>query len=167
MGFERLLQFAGPHLHLMVTTPDEATNFGWSLARLKGQPGVARFLRGDKMRSAPELFDEFAAALQFPYYFGENWNALLECLTDLEWLPDGACVLFIMNAPNLLAGDPEEVLTVFFDLLEVAAEAWATADDGALDRPRRPFHAVFQCAEADEVSFLTRVQAAGFTLDRL
>ncbi len=98
MNFERLLQSTGPHLHLMVATPGEATDFGWSLARIDGRQVVVRFLRGQKMQTAPQLFDEFAAALQFPYYFGENWNALLECLTDLEWLPDGACILMILNA---------------------------------------------------------------------
>lgn len=36
---------------------------------------VVRTVRGRKMRSRQGLFDEFAAALQFPLYFGENADA--------------------------------------------------------------------------------------------
>jgi barstar (barnase inhibitor) len=172
MKYERLLHSAGPHLHLLVMTPDEATNLGWSLGQQRdeqcdGGQAVVRFLRGNKMRTAPELFDEFAAALQFPYYFGENWNAISECLADLEWLPGGACVLLIMSAPELLAREPEEVLAMFLDFLEVSAETWTAAADGPLERAPRPFHVVFQSSPEYEAPFLARVHGAGFTLDRL
>jgi hypothetical protein len=119
------------------------------------------------MRTAPQLFDEFAAALQFPYYFGENWNALLECVTDLGWLPDGACVLLILNATQLLENEPVESLAVFFDTLGVAAEEWTASEKGPLERPGRPFHVVFQCSSAEEDAFLVRVHGAGSVLDRL
>jgi hypothetical protein len=59
--------------------------YGWSETRL-----VVRTLRGVKMQTVQQLFDEFAAALQFPWYFGENWAAFDECLTDLAWLPPEA-----------------------------------------------------------------------------
>jgi len=167
MNHERLLQSTGPRLHLMVATLSEATDFGWSLARHDGRQVVVRFLRGQKMQTASQLFDEFAAALQFPHYFGENWNALLECLTDLEWLPDGACVLLILDGTQLLAREAEESLAVFFDFLAVAADEWTAAEKGPLEPAPRPFHVVFQCAPADEVRFLSRVHAAGATLDRL
>jgi hypothetical protein len=167
MNFERLLQSTGPHLHLMVATPGEATDFGWSLARLDGRQVVVRFLRGQKMQTAPQLFDEFAAALQFPFYFGENWNALLECLTDLEWLPDGACILMILNGTQLLARETEESLAAFLDFLAVAAADWTAAEKGPLEPAPRPFHVVFQCSPAEDVRFLSRVHAAGATLDRL
>ncbi|MFL6161550.1 MAG: barstar family protein [Jatrophihabitantaceae bacterium] len=57
---------------------------GWRDARR-----VVR-LKGRRMRTAAQLYDEFAAALQFPSYFGENWAAFDECLKDLEWLPSEA-----------------------------------------------------------------------------
>ena len=33
------------------------------------------------------LLARFAAALQFPDWFGHNWDALADCITDLSWLP--------------------------------------------------------------------------------
>ncbi|QIS02446.1 hypothetical protein F5X71_09020 [Nocardia brasiliensis] len=45
-------------------------------------------VRGQRMRTTTELFAEFAAAFQFPWYFGQNWAAFDECMTDLDdWLP--------------------------------------------------------------------------------
>jgi RNAse (barnase) inhibitor barstar len=37
--------------------------------------------------SKHDLLDWYAKALQFPAYFGHNWDALEECLCDLSWLP--------------------------------------------------------------------------------
>lgn len=39
-------------------------------------------LRGSMCRSEQEVFSEFAAAFQFPWYFGYNLDALAECLFD-------------------------------------------------------------------------------------
>lgn len=36
---------------------------------------------------APALFDALAEVLDFPDWFGRNWDALADCLGDLSWLP--------------------------------------------------------------------------------
>ena len=39
----------------------------------------------DDLRSRSELFDVLESGLQFPY-FGRNWDALLDVISDLTWL---------------------------------------------------------------------------------
>ena len=46
---------------------------------------------GIKNKSA--LMDALFEGLQFPDYFGRNWDALDECICDLSWLPPGDVIL--------------------------------------------------------------------------
>jgi hypothetical protein len=83
-------------------------NYGWRLA--SGHPATAvRFARGSKMRIASGLFDEIAAACQFPYYFGENWPAFAECLGDMSWLNSSRFVLIITHFEEVLADEKFEM----------------------------------------------------------
>ncbi|APE33362.1 hypothetical protein BOX37_04580 [Nocardia mangyaensis] len=69
-----------------------------------------RELRGPKMRTVAELFDEFAAAFQFPYYFGANKDAFDEALRDLDDVVGDApgYVAVVRAAAELLAEQPTE-----------------------------------------------------------
>src|SRR5262249_13001237 len=79
------------------STADAASR--WTQAGL-----TVRTVRGRKMRTVDGLFDEMAAALQFPYYFGENWPAFNECLADMDWLPMGLGIAIVMiDAIDVLA----------------------------------------------------------------
>ena len=68
-----------------------------------------RFIRGQRCRSSDRLFQEWAAALQFPYYFGHNWGAFDECICDLDWIQATRHLIFITNAYQILR-DEERVL---------------------------------------------------------
>lgn len=87
---------------------------------------IARELRGTKMRTTAGVFDEFAAALQFPYYFGDNRDAFDECLRDLDEFVGEApgYVVVIRDSSGLLA-DQREDLEWFADAMIQAAEYWA------------------------------------------
>jgi hypothetical protein len=60
------------------------------------------------MRTVNGLFDEMAAACQFPYYFGENWAAFAECLGDLDWMNSTRFVLAITEFDEILADEAKE-----------------------------------------------------------
>lgn len=98
-----------------VTRPDEV------LDAVRGS-GLA-LARVDLRQPA---LDAFAKALEFPDWFGRNWDALEDCLTDLSWRQaDGYVVL-------LEGGAAEGML---LDVLASTAEFWAGQG--------KPFFAVF------------------------
>ena len=78
---------------------------------------------GDALRA-------IAKALRFPDWFGGNWDALEDCLSDLSWRPGDGHVLVFRNW-QALSGDD---LGVLIDVLRSAAEFWSGRG--------RPFFAV-------------------------
>lgn len=116
---------------------------------------VVRIVRGKRCTTPDRLFQEWAAALQFPSYFGENWDALEECLTDLEWLPPGGLVLFVTRADRLLESAPEEDLSTLADILLTAARDWRSS------HPIAPFHVVFHAEPKNETAARHRLAVAG------
>jgi hypothetical protein len=77
------------------------------------------------------LLERVARALQFPAWFGGNWDALEDCLTDLSWAPAPGYVLLFEGAATIAADDRGALQ----DILASSAEFWAER--------RRPFFAVF------------------------
>jgi hypothetical protein len=114
---------------------------------------TARAVRGRKMRTLAGLFDEFAAALQFPLYFGENKDAFDECIAEMDALPAGAGYVVLITEPDqVLADAAVGDLAWLVDSLANAAEAWARPIDlgESWDRPAVPFHVVL-AGESDVV----------------
>ena len=105
----------GPFLHLLTSTASDAFDMAWALSVESSPRTVARVVRGAKCKHGPGLFDEFAAAWQFPPYFGENWDAFDECLADLEWLPASAYVLFVTDAVEILDDESAETFRLFVE----------------------------------------------------
>ena len=70
------------------------------------------------------LIGRIAGALAFPAWFGGNWDALEDCLSDLSWLREsgaGGYVLLIEGA----AGVPLVERGTLIDILASAAASWA------------------------------------------
>lgn len=85
--------------------------FEWAIARNR-RGFLARMIRADKSRFLDAFFDEWSAALQFPPYFGFNWPAFDELLSDLNWLsPSPRSTIIIAQGQELLADEPEEMST--------------------------------------------------------
>ena len=150
MKLDHLVPADGHWLHLLVATPSEAYD---AASALQGQGHgrlAARVLRGAKMRTTAALFDEVAAVLQFPPYFGENWDALDECLADLEWLHADACALTILDAVRLLDGEGAEPRRAFWEMTERVAREWGRPADESTARPVRAFRVVVQCTTEEE-----------------
>jgi RNAse (barnase) inhibitor barstar len=136
----------------------QSTKAPWvSLLTVKGKKGADKLipapdgfrlslLRGTKCRTAAGLFAEFARALRFPDYFGHNWDALEECLADLEWLPAKGYVLVLTDGEQVLRDD-EEGYATFLEVLNDAGEAWASGQGGMGSMRATPFHALLAVAD--------------------
>ena len=107
--------------------------------------GVYRAARADEIESAvrgsalslvriefdekSRLLQNIAAALRFPEWFGNNWDALEDCLSDLSWHDAAGHVLLFDRVT------PGDDLGVLMDVLRSSAEYRAGRG--------KPFFAVF------------------------
>jgi RNAse (barnase) inhibitor barstar len=131
---ERLQSTAAPWVHLFVAGGDAALP--------PPPPGfVERVLDGRRCATKRALLDEFARVLAFPPHFGRTWDALEDCLTDLDWLPGAGYRLVIRAADQLLPRDAAGYAALV-PLLEDVGRAWGTAATGHPGRGAVPFHTV-------------------------
>jgi RNAse (barnase) inhibitor barstar len=75
------------------------------------------YLRGT-IGTKQELLNALANALSFPEYFGHNWDALLDSLRDLSWLPARRIVIQHEFLPALKDGELRTYLEVLIDAIE-------------------------------------------------
>jgi RNAse (barnase) inhibitor barstar len=86
------------------------------------------------IKTDKDLFAVIASAMQFPDYFGNNWDALDECLSDMDWLPADGYLLVLHEATKGWSRNPY-VLGRFVTAWLEAAEYWI--------ENQTPFHLVF------------------------
>ncbi|HXM82080.1 MAG TPA: barstar family protein [Burkholderiales bacterium] len=84
-----------------------------------------------KIELCKDVFKAISQALGFPEWFGENWDALEDCLSDLSWREAGGYVLLLRNFETL----DKDPLGILIDVLASSAEFWAGRG--------KPFFAVF------------------------
>ncbi|GAA4581267.1 hypothetical protein GCM10023176_61950 [Micromonospora coerulea] len=99
------------------------------------------------MPDADHAFYEFSDALLFPGYFGWNWDALSDCLRDLNWLPADGYLIVVENAPRLLWSSTEDQHTLF-RILSLAVHHWASP----LGQPE--FKVLLLCDRDEEAALL-------------
>ncbi len=134
---------SAPWSSLLVAPPETAVT-----SLVKPPAGCAlRIVHGKKCTTPTGVFEEFARALEFPDYFGHNWDALEECLADLGWLPAKGYVILITEAQSVIPGDDEEYETLL-KILNDAGEAWSKGQTA--DERRAPFHVFFVVSEQNK-----------------
>lgn len=74
-----------------------------------------------------EAFEAIAAGMKFPEYFGHNFDALYDCLTDLTWQDSSATVIILTGCDALYASAPEDWETLI-NVFVAAAEFWRDED---------------------------------------
>lgn len=165
LDYAHLTGSAGPWMHRLTADVSEAydalrafehTAHGHTLS------AVVRFVRGRKANTRAGCFDEFAAALQFPPYFGANWDAFSDCLGDLAWLHADAVVVGVLDCGALLQSAAPEQLETFRQAAEAAARHVG-------ERPHRAgwprsLHLVLQATPEDAEAAFARWKQVNATL---
>ena len=93
------------------------------------------------VRSKQKLLRILAGQLQFPAYFGNNWDALEECLRDLSWLAAGNIEICHLDLPLSPGGQDQRT---YLQILQSAAAFWTKNGE-------RRFEAVFPTAVQAEL----------------
>ena len=82
-------------------------------------------LDGEKLKNKEQLLMALKEGLCFPDYFGFNWDALQDCITDLSWLQGIVKVdVVIKNSSKLLNDEDDSSLQVFLDIMDYAVLFW-------------------------------------------
>lgn len=94
------------------------------LVRAAGANGFACFrVDLDGVADKDQLLATVAAAMEFPDWFGHNWDALLDCLTDLSWRPADGYLLLLERCDGI-HGRAEEDFVTLMNVLAQAAVDW-------------------------------------------
>ncbi len=84
---------------------------GWRVYRLDGRT----------ISDKSTFLSQVAGLLQFPSYFGHNWDAFEECLNDMVWTLDQPALLLFDHAGRFAAAEPEQ-FAMALDILAASAE---------------------------------------------
>jgi len=86
--------------------------------------GFAYFhLEGRHIARKDQLLSHVASVLRFPNHFGDNWDALEECLTDLEWIDGEGYLLYYDHIDPFLAAQPDQFETLV-EIFRDAVGSW-------------------------------------------
>lgn len=105
------------------------------MAALEATGAIVKRADVSDCRDKSALLRSVARGLGLPNYFGENWDALDECLVDLEGALESALVLSLRGAGAIWRRLPLESGRLVESWL-TAAETWA--------RDGKAFHLVFE-----------------------
>ena len=102
----------------------------------KNRKEINLVLDGEKLKSKEQLLIVLKEALHFPDYFGFNWDALQDCITDLSWLQGIVKVnVVIKNSSKLLNDEEDSSLQVFLDIMDYAVLFWNGDVEDSLPLP--------------------------------
>lgn len=71
-----------------------------------------------------DLLNTLARELHFPNYFGQNWDALADCLRDFDWIETRQVVLLHEALPQLNDDD----LKTYIEILIFCVSDWSAGE---------------------------------------
>lgn len=94
------------------------------LEKLTSERGLAFFLlEGKEIHDKDQFLKQASLALRFPEYFGNNWDAFFDCLTDMSWHETDGFVILYDHFDSLAAHSPRE-FEMALDIFKESTEFW-------------------------------------------
>lgn len=93
--------------------------------RISDELYYVAILDGADCRTLKMFLKEIGKVFEFPSHYGQNLNALSDCLNDLEWLDKPNYLLIIKNSGKFLIGESEEIRNHIFEFLKTVSKQWA------------------------------------------
>lgn len=158
-----------PYVHAVEGEVSDIYDFGLSLENNAPLDVVVRFLRGNKMQKSDGLDDEFAAAMQFPWYYGGNWPAFDECLKDLSWMRAEGYLLFIYHSERILTDEDPQQFSILVRILQEVGEEWSERAEGSevWSHPPTPFHVVLHTNAGEKRNLFSRLDSVAACYDEI
>ena len=95
-----------------------------ALQKVAKAAGYAFFhIDGKTIGRKEHLLTHMATAMRFPKEFGQNWDALEDHLTDLEWVDADGYLIYYDHIDGLLGPHPDQFET-FVEILRDAVASW-------------------------------------------
>lgn len=85
------------------------------------------YINGKDITSKAEFLQAAAETMNFPDYFGDNWDAFTDCISDLSWLSAAGYILLYTQPDNFANNDPSE-WSIALDVFQEAVEYWRETD---------------------------------------
>lgn len=146
LQLKEILSSKQGNIYLVTSRERDIDNFNLRCFLYSKDSFEMRILRGKRCKTKEAVFQEFAAALQFPYYFGHNWDAFDECIKDLAWMKADNFIFFITNLNEVLANNPKDLHIFLEVILKDAVKEWNEYRSGRLPLQNPiPFNIIFHC----------------------
>lgn len=81
------------------------------------------YLEGEGVLSKEQFLEQIARAMDFPGYFGGNWDALEDCLADLSWREAPGYVILYDHFDTFAEQVPDQFETAL-EILDASVEFW-------------------------------------------
>lgn len=94
-----------------------------------------------------DLFKNLSTVLNFPNYFGYNWDALLDLFLDLTWIEEKTIILIHESVSGLSPVD----LNIYMKILEDSSKVWNDATEHVL---------VILCSK-DDIDKIKKIESNG------
>lgn len=105
-------------------------------------------LNAKKMVDWEGFSKAMASVLEFPEYYGDNWDAFMDLIRDLSWLSVPKLTILIYNSEYLFRSQTSDKQT-FQECINEAGAFWKNPSEngGWEDDLPKPFHVILKSSE--------------------